>query len=107
MNRKIVGVLLCMLMVAAIPVAAGMQCDTGTEEPLGPFSKTTVRGFILGSSTDGWSTSFFALRVKYTTTNLFGEQESDVLILQRVTFTGKLIGHLGKFYISGIFHGTP
>ena len=108
MKKKILGVLLCMLMLATIPVAAGMQYDTETEEEsLGLFSETTVNGFILGSSTAGFKTSFFALFVKYSISNLFGEEESGVLILQRVTFFGKFTGNIANFYISGTFRGTP
>ena len=111
MKKKIIiGSLMAVLMLvmlATIPVAVGMQYDTETEESLGLFSETTVNGFILGSSTAGFKTSFFALFVKYSISNLFGEEESGVLVLQRVTFFGKFTGNIGDFYISGSFRGTP
>jgi len=107
MNKKILAVLLCMLMVAVVPVATGMQCGPETDDvSAGLFSRTVVRGFILGSRTEGMVTSFFALSVYYTTYSLFGEEESGVLVLQTVRFIGKFTGHMGRFYVSGTFHGT-
>jgi hypothetical protein len=106
MNKKIVGVLFCLIMLAAIPMAAGMQSDAESEDSLGLFGRTTVRGFILGSRTEGRITSFYALRVVYTTSSLFGEDESGVVMFQRISFTGKFTGHLGRFYVNGMFRGT-
>ena len=105
MNKKIIGILLCMLMLATtIPIVAGGNTDTVA--PAGPFSKTTVRGFILGSRTEGMVTSFFAILVHYTTSSLIAEDVSGVIILQRVSFVGKFTGHMGRLYISGMFRGT-
>ena len=107
MKSKIVAILLCMLMIAVIPLAAGMNCATETgQESDGIFSKTVVRGVILGSKTDGKTTSFFALRVHYTTYNLFGEDESGFIMFQKVSFNSKFTGYLGKFYVSGAFRGS-
>ena len=106
MNKKIVGIILCTLMLAAIPVAAGTSSDTDTEKT-GIFGKTYVRGFILGSRTEGIVTSFFALLVHYRTYSLFGETDSGVLVFQKVSFIGKFSGHLGRFYVMGTFRGTP
>ena len=106
MKKKLISVLLCMLILATIPIATGMQCDKESEESLGLFSKTTVKGFIFGSSTTGLKTTFFAVVVKYTTSNLFGEEESGILVLREVTFLGKFCGQMGDFYISGTFRGT-
>ena len=106
MNKKIIGVLLCLIMLAAIPTAAGMQSDAESEDSLGLFGRTTVRGFILGSRTEGRITSFFALRVVYTTSSLFGEDESGVVMFRRVTFMGDFTGYLGQFCVNGMFRGT-
>ncbi|MFH1101079.1 MAG: hypothetical protein V1726_03480 [Methanobacteriota archaeon] len=106
MNKKIVGVMLCLLMLVAIPVAAGVQSTTSPDESDGLFTRTVVRGVILGSRTDGRTTTFFALAVHYTTYKLIGEPETGMIILKRVTFNGNFIGHLGKFTISGNFRGA-
>ena len=106
MNKKILCILVCMLMLAIIPTAAGMQRDNEKEKSDGIFDRTYVQGFILGSQTEGIYTTFFALRVKYTTYNLFGQADCGVLILHRVTFPGRLNGYIGQFYISGQFWGS-
>jgi hypothetical protein len=107
MNKKIVGILICMLMLSTIPVVAGIHGDTETTTGSdGLLGRTVVRGVILGSHSTDRTTSFFALRVHYTTYSLFGQPESGFLILKRVTFTGQFIGYLGKFYIAGTFRGS-
>ena len=106
MKKKLIGILLCMLKIATVPIAAGINNDVQEDqEKDGILSRTVVRGFILSSNVGERSTSFFALRVHYTTYNLFGEEQTGVLMLKRVTFTGKFTGHLGNFYIAGTFRG--
>ena len=103
MNKKIVGTLVCMLILASIPIVAGTHVEE-KEDAL--FGRTIVRGIILNPNTEGRTTSFFALRVHYTTYNLLGEVDSGVLILKRVVFRGNFVGYMGNFYISGTFRGT-
>ena len=106
MNKKILGIILCVIMLMAIPVAAGMQSTTSDKND-GIFGRTTVRGVILGSQSEGRSSSFFALFVHYTSYSLLGGEQSGYIIMKRVSFPGKFMGYMGKFYIAGSFWGTP
>ena len=108
MNKKIVGIILCTIMLATIPLAAAMPHDAGNAaENTGIFDRTVVKGIILGSKTEGRVTTFFALFVQYKTYSLLGEKDSGVLMLQKVSFTGKFVGKIGTFFIMGTFHGSP
>ena len=107
MNKKILAVLLCMLVVATVPVATAMaQAPQEEDETTGIFSRTRVCGLILGSKSNGLTTSFTALFVSYKTNNLIAEDESGILILKRVTFMGKFTGYMGKFFVCGTFRGS-
>jgi len=105
MNKKLIGVALCFIMLSTIPVAAGLT-DTASDESDGIFGRTVVRGVILFPRTEGRTTTFFAVFVHYTTYKLLGEPESGVLILKHVEFNGKFIGVMSKFYVAGTFRGT-
>ena len=91
MNKKIIGIFICMLLLMTIPVSASH--DDSKDNPTGPLTKTTVRGIVcLVHTQEGIlkdTTSFLAIRVKYTTSSLLGEDVSGTLILKRVTFKGK------------------
>ena len=106
MNKKIVGIMLCLLMLMAIPIAAGIQTTTTKDSSDGMFGRTYIRGIILGHRTEGRTTTFFALYVHYTHYKLLGEPESGFVILKPVSFNGKFMGHMGLFYISGTFYGS-
>ena len=108
MNKKIVGIILCTLMLATIPLAAAMphEAENATENT-GIFDRTVVQGIILGSRSEGRVTSFFAIFVHYKTYSLLGEKDSGVLMFQKVSFTGKFTGHLGRFFVMGTFPGSP
>lgn len=119
MNKKLFGILACMLMLSSIPMVAGDNIATSdTElkeseiepEPTGLFDQTFIRGFYLGVPDFGiLRTTIFALRLKYTTRNLFGDEStiSGTFILQKVAFSGKFIGFIGRHYIFGMFTGSP
>ena len=109
MNKKIVGIILCTLMLATIPLAAAMphEAENATENT-GIFDRTVVQGIILGSKTEGRVTSFFAIFVHYKIYSLLGgEKDSGVLMFQKVSFTGKFTGKIGQFFIMGTFPGSP
>lgn len=107
MNKKVIALLLCMLVLATVPVASAMaQAPQEEDETTGIFSRTRVCGFILGKKSNGLTTSFTALCVSYKTNNLIAEDESGILILKRVTFLGKFTGYMGNFFICGSFPGS-
>ena len=107
MNRKILAVLLCMLFAVTVPVATAMaEAPQEEDEATGIFSRTRVTGLILGSKSNGLTTSFTALFVSYKTNNLIAEDESGILILKRVTFMGKFTGYMGQLFVCGSFRGS-
>jgi hypothetical protein len=109
MNKKIVAIVLCMLMFATIPIVAGMQTTQTSSPPddTGLLSKTYVRGFIISHHRIGLGYTFFAICCHYTTHNFLRPPESGFFILKQVTFLRKFTGHIGMFYIHGMFRGTP
>ena len=108
MKKELIGILICMMMLATIPIVAGIQLDTNptTTETTGPFDKTFIRGIILFPrlASGGKEINFLAVRVHYRTISLV-ETKEGVLKLQRVTIPNELNGILGKFYIFGTFQG--
>jgi hypothetical protein len=108
MNKKIIAIVFCVLMLVTIPIAAGLHA-TPTDEPkdTGLFDKTYVHGFILGHKTHGRTTSFFAVYCHYKVFRLLHQPESGVLMFRHVEFKGEFKGDMGRFYINGMFHGTP
>lgn len=109
MHKKIVGIVICMLMLLTIPVATAQE-NFEDDDVTGPLSMTYVHGFIIGLNVQEGllqdTISFLALRVKYVTTNPLQEDMSGTIILQQVTFSGKFNGYLGQFYINGVFRGS-
>ena len=112
MNKKILAMGICMLLLATIPVAVGKTSVTAPEiqppaETQGFLGKTVVRGFIFGYHTKGLMTSFFAVFCHYKTFYLLREPVSGIYFMKNVEFLGKIKGHIGMIYINGVFHGTP
>jgi len=112
MNKKIVAIVLCFVFLATIPLAAGKQTATeqqinDPQEPQGFLGRTYVRGLILGYKTQGLWTTFYAVFCHFKTVYLLREPVSGYYMFEQVQFLGKIRGHIGMFYINGIFHGTP
>ena len=106
MKRKEVGILVCMMLLAMIPIAAGIDvCPE--KDTTGPLDRSVVRGIVLfpRPSANGKNIVFFAIRLHYTTVNL-GETQSGVLRLQRVVIPRDVNGFVGKFYIFASFKGS-
>ena len=95
MKKKIIGILIAMLMLAIIPVAAGM----GTEERA--LGKVYVSGFIGFSrlSLGGKYISFFAISVRHGTP--FGE--NGVWRAQIVRMKNDFLGIMAAPIILGVF----
>jgi hypothetical protein len=106
MKKQIFVAVVCMVFLATIPIAAGMQTSSAPE-PAGIFDKTYIRGYILGHKTEGRTTTFYAVFCHYTIYKLFHEPEKGVVFLKEITFKGKFNGHMGMFYLAGTFRGTP
>ena len=116
-KRKIIGILVCMMLMAMIPAATGLSCDTETPteiksisnnepEPEGFFDRTIIRGFVLfpRSTFDG-EFRFFAVRIYYTTIYL-GGVKSGTIMLRSMSLSNIPNGFIGNCYIIGSFRGN-
>jgi len=116
MKKKVIGILVCMMLMAVMPAAAGLNCDTETTEtkiifnnepePEGLLDKTIMRGVVLfPRSTFGGEFRFFALRIHYTTIYM-GGIKSGTILLRSITLPSIPNGFIGNFYIIGSFRGN-
>ena len=66
MKRKILGIFICVLMLATIPLAAGMTVDSEPDDPETiDVGRTIIRGFVFDYRPSGFGHKFFALRIRY------------------------------------------
>ncbi len=68
-KRKILGISICVLMLATIPLAAGMTVNSEPGDPeteATEVGRTIIRGFVFNYRPSGLGHKFFALRVHYT-----------------------------------------
>ena len=85
-NKRIIGILICMLLLMTIPLAAGMTVETETvetepepeEEPEGIFGITIIRGFVANVKQHGTDITFRAIRLHYLTISVM---EKSICIL--------------------------
>jgi hypothetical protein len=101
LKTKMIGIFICMLMLATIPLAAGMNVEDNDPEPT-DIGRTIVRGFYFGYKPNGIGNKFFALRIHYT--EITGtETTAGIVRLSRCNvgqFTG---GFMRGFGIFGFF----
>ena len=116
MKKKIIGILVCTMLMAMMPVVAGLNYDTETTEtkfisnnepePEGILDHTIIRGVVLfPRSAFGGEFRFFAVRIYYTTIYL-GGVKSGTIILRNITLPSIPNGFIGNFYIMGLFRGN-
>jgi hypothetical protein len=110
MKNKLIGILICvMMLVTILPVTA--LATTTISEPQtttsGPLDRTYVRGIVLykGTSDHRNTLNYFAIRLHYTTINIFGEHSTGVIRMEPVAIPSSIHGHIGYMYISGSFWG--
>lgn len=66
-KRKILGILVCMLMLTTIPLAAGGMNDKSPEpETTELIGRAIVRGFFMNPEYNGNDIEFRAIRIHYT-----------------------------------------
>jgi hypothetical protein len=102
---------MCTLLLAAIPMAAGITIPKDDKsQPSNLLDVTILRGIVLFKRTtdNGRTLQFFAIRVHYTTIGI-GGFKSGVLRLRPMAIPNSLRGMYVRFYIFSIFHGdvTP
>jgi len=108
MNSKVVGILVCMMMLTTIPIASGLNCEVGYKcGTTGIFDKTIIRGIVLFPrvSQDGKTINFLALRLSFRTIYLDGITHG-IVKFQRIQIPNNFKGYLGNFYIFGSFRGS-
>jgi len=108
MKKKVIGILVCMMMLAMIPLAAGLDVEKQLPEKdtTGGLDKTLIRGIVLfPRSSMGGDFKFFAVRVHYTTISL-GGIKSGTILLQRISLPEIPTGIVGNFYLMGSFRGN-
>jgi len=113
-KRKIIGVLICMLLLTTIPLAAGMTIEKETEpeeEPEGIFGITIIRGFVANVKQRGTDITFRAIRLHYLTISVM-EKSIGVLHFEKCRVNNFIferrwdMGPLGTFsWIFGIVRG--
>jgi len=109
MKKICVALLLTTLMLATIPIAAGIQPVVNQREDAnqdGLFGRTYIRGIIFGYHHYGFRTDVNAIFCRYTIIHLFRPPETGFYIFHHLTFFRKFIGYHGIFLIDGIFRGT-
>jgi hypothetical protein len=108
MKKKILGIVMCMLMIGVIPTVAAVTCIPDPEpQPTGMFDRTTIRGIVLFPrvSRFGDSMKFFALNLHYKTTNLLGTI-SGTMRLKSIEIPLDFSGFRGNMFIFGSFKGN-
>ena len=107
MKRKLFGILMCFVLLAAIPLAAGITIPKEQKsQPSGALDVTILRGFVLFKRPvdGGRSLRFFALRVHYTTIGISG-YKTGVLKFKSLIIPNSMRGMYIRLYIFAIFHG--
>ena len=84
MKSKLVGIMMCMMLVAAVPLTAGAIIPKNqTSQPVNLFDTTIVHGIVLFKrvADGGKNLRFFALRIEYLTISAHGDHKSGVIKL--------------------------
>lgn len=112
MKKKVIGILVCMMMLAMIPIAAGLNSDITCTDPI--IETTPIEGkktFIVGIVTKphlvlfGQFISFRAVRVRYF---IRGEGRTvSVRNLQKLTFKNDYKGLVANHFVLAVFNGRP
>lgn len=114
MKRKLIGILVCVLLLTTIPLAAGITIEKETEpeeEPEGIFGLAWVRGWILNPRETGNRISGRAIRLHFIEFSGL-ETRRGVVTLRRVNFRAGMfldityMGELGSLaYVRGFVPG--
>jgi hypothetical protein len=109
MKNKLLGVSICLMMLATIlPITVLASCNTSYKNSGGPIDYTTVRGIVVfrRTSDGGKNIHFFAIRVHYSTVWLSGEHENGLVKMEPIIVPSDLNGIYGNFYIFASFRGS-
>jgi len=107
MKKQVIGILVCMMLMAMIPVAAGLNLNTNPDtEPVGIGKELIIlRGVGTGFRTGvAGKVIFFGVRVHYTAIGLQGVRRG-VLRLQRITLPDAPNGIITNSFICVMLRG--
>ena len=104
-TKKILAIMMCMLVTALIPAAAGMT--EKTEPQNSQVGVTTITGIITMPRTgDGGATlSFRCILVHYFTAGVGHTASGNLFMLQKLTFPNHFTGYVRNHFIAGRFPG--
>jgi len=109
MKSKLIGILMCMMLVAAVPIAAGAVLPKSqTSQPTNLFDTTILHGIVLFKrvADGGITLRFFALRVQYITISADGDHRTGVIKLRPILIPNSMKGYYRNLYIVAVFHGS-
>ena len=107
-KRKVLGIFICIMMLATIPLAAGIAANSEPEDPEPTaIGRTFIRGIITKPSlTNGGSDITFRCMYVHYRTRGIGESQTGVLrLFQKITLENDFIGHVGNHWVFAIFDG--
>jgi len=108
-KRKILGIFICVLMLATIPLAAGMAVDSEPNDPeTTEVGRTIIRGFVFNYRPSGFGHKFFALRVHYI--EITGTTRTTGVVTMRPVSVGREanlgFNYCGPFGMFGYMFGA-
>lgn len=107
MKKKVIGILVCMMLMAVIPAAAGMNCNTEPDAETEGLVKERIilRGLIINPHTTlGGKFVFLGIRVHYTAIGMQGIRRG-VLHMQRITLPDTPNGLITNGYMLASYRG--
>ena len=107
MKKKVIGILVCMMLMAVIPAAAGLNVNTEPDTGTTGLVKERIimRGIILNPhTTRGGDFAFYGLRVHYMSVGPQGIK-SGVVHLQRITLAASPNGLITNGFLLITFRG--
>jgi hypothetical protein len=102
MKKQLIGVLVCFIMLAVIPLAAGMTAPTCNTTGTTALKKTVIWGLIANPTTTGKTVTFRALWIHYRT---IGGGEVGKITGQKLTIENHGLFVLKPRFIMGLVDG--
>jgi hypothetical protein len=104
MKKKMIGLFICMLLVATIPLAAGMTDHTDNTTGTTALKKTIMFGIVANSKVTGRLITFRAVWIHY---RVIGGGQTGKIIGQKVTIENQGMFRLNPPMFIGLVDGEP
>ena len=102
MKKKMIGLLICLLLVATIPIAAGMTVNDGDNTGTTALKKTFIIGLITNPVVTGRTITFRALWCHY---RVLGGGQKGTITMQKVIVENQGMFKVKGNTIMGLFDG--